>query len=369
MKFYIETYGCTTNKFDSEALAGQLAGAGHELAENEEEADLVIVNTCTVINTTSQKILHRISEIKKPLLVAGCMAQVQGRRVLKANPSAGLLGTFAVSKVCGAVERVMRGEHVMVTGRVDGDATALPCHHFDGEIVPVVIARGCLGECAYCITRLARGTLESFGIDGITEAVRKAAEAGAKEIRLTSQDNGVYGVDRGTDLAELLNAVTKVPGDFKVRVGMMNPAGVLKILPMLVEAFVPKKIRRFAHIPVQSGSDKVLGEMKRDYRVADFEKVVGEFRKALPGISISTDIIVGYPTETYEDFLESVELVKRVRPEVLNITRYSPRPGTESAGLKNLDSKLVKERSRVLTKVHRSFVQKNYEGKSSVDGE
>jgi len=279
---------------------------------------------------------------------------VQKKGILEVKPEANLLGTFAISEVCKVVEKIGKGEHIVELGKIDKEKTALPCHHFDPKVVPVVISRGCLGKCSYCITRFARGSLESFSIESVVSAVRAAVENGAEEIQLTSQDNGVYGFDIGTDLTELLGKVVEVDGDFQVRVGMMNPSGALKILPKLLEVYRSEKIKRFLHVPVQSGSDKVLKEMKRDYCVADFEKIVKEFRTNFPGISISTDIIVGYPTETEKDFEKSVELLKRVKPEVLNITRYSPRPGTESTGLKNLDTSVAKERSRILTEIHKN---------------
>jgi len=160
-----------------------------------------------------------------------------------------------------------------------------------------------------------------------------------------------------TNLAKLVGNVCEVDGEFVVRVGMMNPTYVKngQMLGELIDAMKNDKVQKFVHIPVQSGSDDVLNAMRRGYVVADFEKIVAEFRAEIPDIIVSTDVIVGFPTESEEDFAATVELVKRTRPEKVNISKFGARPGTDAAKMKQLDVKVVNERSRILHEVISSF--------------
>ncbi|HTD81359.1 MAG TPA: radical SAM protein, partial [Thermoplasmata archaeon] len=186
-----------------------------------------------------------------------------------------------------------------------------------------------------------------------------------RDIKLTGQDTAAYGMDTGTSLAELLNAITRIPGEFRVRVGMMDPLTALPILDDLIRAYSPGTVYKFLHLPVQSGDDGILDAMKREHTVAEFERIVAEFRRAIPEVSISTDIIVGFPGETEEAFDRTMDLLRRVRPDTVNITRFSPRAGTPAATMRDqVQGWRVKERSRRLTRlrmaiareIHESFV-------------
>ncbi|MCW3142170.1 MAG: tRNA (N(6)-L-threonylcarbamoyladenosine(37)-C(2))-methylthiotransferase, partial [Methanophagales archaeon] len=328
---------------DEMRMRAILRNAGHEIAETR-EADVVIVNTCTVTKRTELNVIKRLKELKKKgkeVVVAGCMAAAQPE----------------------LVKRILSADVTMVTPQdIYGYNQELD---FEGVIAIIPIAMGCVGKCSYCIVKRARGELRSYEPEKICKAVRSAVERGAKEIRITSQDCSAYGWDffgMGTKLPELLEMITSIKGDFKIRVGMMNPFTVIHILDELLNAFDSEKIFKFFHVPVQSGSDKVLGDMRRNYKAADFVGLVNSIRRRFKYSTICTDFIIGFPTETEEDFVSSLNLLETAKPEKVNITRFSPRPGTEASRLKDLLEREKKRRSRIFsTLYHRIALEKNKE--------
>ena len=215
----------------------------------------------------------------------------------------------------------------------------------------------CLGDCSFCITKLAKGNLQSFPKEDIINEIKKRIEEGYKRINLTSTDNGCYGLDINTSLVSLLKNITEIPGDFKIRIGMINPNYAKLYLNDLIKIYKSDKIIKFLHIPVQSGSNKILKDMNRKYKVQDFINVVSKFRKNILGINISTDIIVGYPTESEEDFEETLNLVKKIKPEVLNISKFTSRPGTKASRLKQLKTEEIKRRSVILTNLYKDYLR------------
>jgi MiaB/RimO family radical SAM methylthiotransferase len=217
-----------------------------------------------------------------------------------------------------------------------------------GAIGVVQVASGCVGRCSYCITRLARGRLVSAPPEAILDAVRRLVASGAYEIQLTGQDVAAWGLDRGESLPDLLQAIAEIPGRFSVRLGMMHPASVLGILEPLVDACTSDKIFRFLHLPAQSGSDAVLERMQRGYRAADVVRIADAFRERYPDMMISSDFITGFPGETDEDFRQTLDLLRRAAFVKVNVTRYSRRPGTPAAALKDLPERVRKVRSRAL---------------------
>ena len=217
------------------------------------------------------------------------------------------------------------------------------------EIVP--INEGCLGKCDYCKTKFARGHLRSYPIKDIVNHVRNAVNTGAKEIWLTSQDTACYGYDIDTNIVNLLRELIKIPKDFRIRLGMGNPDFLPDYLGELIEVYKSEKIYKFIHIPIQSGSDKVIKAMKRNYTIESFVNIVEKFKKHFPKITIATDIIVGYPDETDEDFEKTLELIKQMRFDVLNISRFWYRPDTLAAKKKKLPTLKVKNRGIRITKV------------------
>ncbi len=324
-RVYIETYGCRYNFGDTANLVEVLKHRGSTLVSTADEADVVILNTCTVVGSTERRMLRRLAQLReKNLFVTGCMPIVQRE---------------AISAIC--TPTIIPPKAIRAAYRNVGTVTG-------GGVGIVQIAQGCLGKCTYCITRSARGQLTSFSEDEIMKKVGAYIRAGTAEIQLTAQDASAWGRDTGRTLPELLVKVGELPGQFMIRVGMMNPATVSGILDSLVNAYASDHIFKFVHLPVQSGSDRILRQMGRGYTVEDFKTIVAAFRKKYPGITISTDIIVGFPGETDEDFSSSRALIERLRPNKVNVTRYSPRPFTGSFPEKDFSDAIKKDRSRIL---------------------
>ncbi len=357
--FTIETYGCAVNKADSEYMAGLLEEAGLISCK---DGDVLIVNTCTVKTPTERKILKRLQGLekeKRKVVVAGCLPSAQPD-VADLLKSFSFIGTN-IKDVVEAVEVTVRGERFVKIA--DGECSIdYPKKRMNNLIEIIPVASGCVGECSYCITRKARGVLKSNPIDKILGRVEKAVSGGAREIWLTSQDNGAYGLDSGETLPELLNEVCRVDGEFKIRVGMMNPDHVVDMLDALIESFRREKIYGFLHIPVQSGDDRVLRDMNRNYSVKDFIGVVSRFRKNIPRITLSTDVILGFPSEDDDAFRNTVELVEKIKPEVLNISRFWLRPGTAAGEFRQLPTRITKDRSRIIDGIFRDYaLEKNRE--------
>lgn len=355
MKVGILTYGCSVNRSDAELMASLLADAGFDVALESEEPKLIIVNTCVVKGPTESRIIRKLQDLEKAgksVVVAGCMPKAYPK-LLKRFPGFAVMGVNSLD-VVGIVKGYLSGKVAKIAGSKEKVLPKRIKYNRYVDIVP--ISEGCLGACAYCATKFARGNLVSYDPKLLIEEIRTSVKAGAKEVWLTSQDNGCYGFDIRTNLVELLKEVVKVPGDFKVRVGMMNPQHVLRFLDDLVEVFKNKKIFKFAHIPVQSGSDKVLKEMRRGYTTKDFERIVSAFRKAM-NITVSTDVIVGFPTETEKDFKETMGMMKRVDPDFLNLSRYWLRKGTIAGGMTQLPREVVAARSKEVAEFYAKSVK------------
>ena len=357
-KVVIETYGCTLNQADSRIMGRILKENGYEVeyGKYEGNADYLIVNTCTVKSPTENKIIYRLRKLKglgKKLIVAGCLASADTQKVINIVPDASIITTSNVNKIADVLKFIESGKNVVIDSynRIDKLQYGL---ENSSVIARIPISEGCLSNCSFCETKFARGPLNSFSEELILRAVKNALEQGSKEIELTSQDIGAYGADRKTNIAELLKKVVEVEGSFKVRVGMLNPEHLHKYFDELLEAYKSEKVYKFFHLPVQSGSNKILRDMNRRYTVEDFASYVSEIRKKL-NASIATDIIVGYPTESEDDFEKSVELIKEIRPEVVNISKFGARPHAPASRLKQLSGKTIKERSIILSRIAREI--------------
>ncbi len=344
VKVYVEAHGCTQNYGEARLIQGALAGRGHTITPSETEADAHVLVTCTVIETTERKMVRRMTELAryaKPLVVAGCMAAAQRDRIRAIVPQAKLLPPRKWPQIVELLDG----------GTACGDRAAeLESQTFGWHDAIVPIAQGCAGRCTYCITRVARGFVKSYPVADLVNQVRGYAERGVREIKLTGQDTAAYGRDTRTNLAELLQEIQAIPGDFRIRVGMADPLTVLSFVDDLVDAYGSEKVFKFLHLPVQSGDDEILEAMKREYRVADFEAIVAAFRRAYPGLTLSTDVIVGFPGETEVQFEKTMDLIRRVRPDIVNVTRFSAREGTPAATMPGrIVGWRVKQRSRRLT--------------------
>jgi len=187
-----------------------------------------------------------------------------------------------------------------------------------------------------------------------------AIKNNCKIIQLTSQDTGSYGLDKNTNLGYLLKNICRIEGDYKIRVGMMNPYTLMKNLNLIIDGFNNPKIFKFLHIPVQSGDNTILKKMNRKYTTKDFSFIINKFREKHSELTISTDIIVGFPSETNEQFDNSIKLIKKIQPDIVNITKFSARPLTKAKNIDGrVDTQIVKERSIILTKVCNDISKKN----------
>lgn len=348
MRVAIETYGCTMNQADSDIIRAYLSE--NFTMSSVEDADVVVINSCGVIDFTERKIIRRILELKnagKRVVLAGCLTRIS-KQALELADSA--ISPDNLDKVVDAVRSAFDGG-VHFLEWSNADKSCLQKLRNEGAIAIVSISEGCLGHCSFCATKFARGKLRSFSLSGILQEVENAVKLGFREIQLTSQDTGCYGLDKGDFmLPKLLEEISLIDGDFRVRVGMMNPQHARAQLDRLLNAFGSEKIYKFLHIPVQSGDNKVLEDMRRDHTVEDFLEVVDAFRNNFE-ITLATDIIVGFPTETEESFWKTYDLVQEVKPDIVNITRFSKRKGTPAEKLKEIPGWIVKERSRKLTEL------------------
>lgn len=348
-KIWVESYGCSASFADAEMISGLIVNGGHTLASSSKDSDLNLIVTCSVKDATANKMVNRIKRLKsKPLVVAGCLAKAEPKSVQKFSPNASLMGPNSIGKTLQIIDHTLSGRKEIELEDSDVTKTGLPKVRLNPVVGIVEIASGCMSDCTFCQTKLARGDLQSYRLGDIVRQVEYEVNDGCKEIWLTSTDNGCYGLDIGTTLPELVNKVAEIPKEFMIRVGMMNPMYMPKIKNDLVESFENDKVFKFLHVPVQSGSNDILHEMKRGHTAETFRDVVKRFRDRFDRFTISTDIIVGFPGETEQDFQDTIQLIKDTKPDVVNLSRYSQRPGTKAAEMVQLDVAQVKDRSKEL---------------------
>ncbi|MDR2856082.1 MAG: tRNA (N(6)-L-threonylcarbamoyladenosine(37)-C(2))-methylthiotransferase [Methanomicrobiales archaeon] len=357
-RIYIHTAGCTYNHGDSHKLQDILRAHHISTVDSLSEATAVIVNTCTVIAKTEREMLRIFREVtkqEKALYITGCMPVVQREEILEI-----VTPIFITSDEIHAL-------HTQVTHRC-----GVAHRPFQNNAIAIVqIASGCLGTCQYCLTRFARGPLVSVPVHQICSEISFAISNGAVEIQLTAQDMSAYGMDRTghSQLAELLHAITEIAGDFRIRVGMMNPRTLHPVAKEVAAAFSHKKIFSFAHIPIQAATDHLLAAMDRGYTVSTFLDTIHLFEQTVPDLLIGTDIIVGFPGETENDIDALLSLLQTIKPYRLNVTRYSPRKGTPAYQLYDMPDRFKKERSRriistfhkIRSECNKHLIQKEFE--------
>ena len=348
-KIFVEAYGCSASFADSEMISGLIVNGGHTLATDSTDSDLNLIVTCSVKDTTANKMMHRIKSLKtKPLIVAGCLPKAEKENVEKFTENASLLGPNSLGKTLDVINSTLSGTKQIALEDSDLSKVGLPKVRLNPTVGIVEIASGCMSECTFCQTKLSKGDLSSYRLGDIVRQVETEIKEGCKEVWLTSTDNGCYGLDIGTDLPTLVNSVSEIKEDFMIRVGMMNPMYMPRIKEKLIESYDNDKVFKFLHIPVQSGSDKVLNDMKRGHTSQTFREIVKKTKEKFENFTISTDIIVGFPSETEEDFQKTVTLLEETKPDVVNLSKYSARPGTDAAELKQIDAAEIKRRSKVI---------------------
>lgn len=363
-KVWIEAYGCSASIADYEMIGGMMKEAGFGMATSPDDASLSVIVTCSVKDTTEHRMLDRIRSLTKsgmPLVVAGCLPKADRAKVEALNPSAGLLGPGSIDKVVDVATSALSGVKRVALEDTGRDKVNVPRVRINPVVSIVEIASGCLSECTFCQTKLAKGKLQSYRVGDIVRQIESDVRSGCREVWLTSTDNGCYGLDIGTDLVELLSACASVPGDFMIRLGMMNPMYLPRMLDRLANIFrEEEKLFKFIHIPVESGSNDVLREMKRGHSAETYLKAVRLFRQRLPEMTIATDVIVGFPGETSDDFKKTLSIIQDSEPDIVNISRYGARPGTEAARRKSdrVSSKVAKSRSMELTRLAREISRK-----------
>jgi MiaB-like tRNA modifying enzyme len=353
MKVYMETFGCTFNQADSQIMAGLLEEKGAEIVKSIGEADVIILNTCYVKQPTEQKITNHIQKIQdqfpqKKLLIAGCMVDIDPRKLEKLAPNAGWIGARRIKSAPEVVEAVMMGDLKRETGNGNEIKTCLPRMRFNPFIHILQICEGCLGKCSYCCTRFARGRLQSYPSSLLRSEAEHAVADGCMEIQLTAQDTAAYGRDTGKTLFDLINQITSIEGDFKVRVGMMHPQNIKNDLESIINSFKNEKVYNFLHLPLQSGNNQVLSDMNRGHSVEEYLEIVNEFKSEIPELSLATDIIIGYPTEDEAAFQDTLDVISEIHPDFLHISKYHHRPGTSASLMDEIDHKVMKKRSRSL---------------------
>ena len=358
LKVFIRNFGCSANTADSEVLAGCLSQAGFQLTTSESEANVIIYNTCAVKGPTENRIINAIKQAPKgkKLIVAGCLPMISFERLLREVRFDGAVGPSVGKGIVDVVFRVLAGEKVLELSNLNRKPDLdLPRIKSNPIISIVPVNYGCLGSCAYCCVVSARGHLRSYSVNQVAERVKSDFAAGTREFWITSQDTACFGRESGSNLAELLEALGGLKGDFKVRVGMMTPNMVVDMQDKLISSFKSDKILKFLHLPVQSGDDETLKRMRRFYTTKDFKCIVDAFRSGFPDLTLATDIIVGFPGETTQAFEKTLKLIEQVKPDVTNVSKFFARPKTAAAQIQEglVDREEIKRRSAVAAELAR----------------
>jgi tRNA-2-methylthio-N6-dimethylallyladenosine synthase len=365
---YIKTYGCQMNERDSEQVSKMLVERGYRMVEAEGEADVILLNTCSVRDMAEQKAIGKMGMLRKlrktrPHLVLGylgCMAQARGESLLQTSPHVDLVvGTQKFHRVADYVHDLLQSrQHVLIddvrrpivdTDEEPGSQSTIREQELEtGQVTAFVsIMQGCNMHCAFCIVPQTRGSERGRPIAEIVAEVRSLAERGVKEVTLLGQIVNLYGrhefpkVDDKSPFVQLLEAVCAVDGIERVRFTSPHPIGYRDDL---IEAFsrLPKLVEH-VHLPLQSGSDRILKIMRRGYTAEKFQKLAERIRAARPGMAITSDIIVGFPGETDEDFQKTRDLCEAVSFDNAFVFRYSPRQNTPAATMEAQISEELKE--------------------------
>ena len=365
MKIFIKTYGCQMNERDSEALGAMLCRAGHVLTATESEADVMLFNTCSVRDAAERKAKGKIGFMRKykkakPDLiigVLGCMAQRLGDELLAELPHLDfVLGTGQLHQVPEIVNKLQQERRrIADTEFFPDEIEMLGAHGESSWSGQIAITRGCNRFCSYCIVPYVRGREVSRSRESIIAEAKEMVDSGVREILLLGQNVAAYGLngdirppaDDHSPFAELLEELNEIPGLLRIRytspyVSYFNR----RLISTLADC---SKVCRNIHLPLQSGSDTVLKAMNRQYTAASYLEKVAQLREAMPDLTFSTDVIVGFPGESEEDFNKTRQLMNEVGFEQAFIFKYSPRPGAKSAEIADTVSEEVKlERNNIL---------------------
>ncbi len=367
---FIQTYGCSANQNNSEIIKGILKQSGYEITNNPDIADIIIINTCIVKGKTETKIKRRIQDLSKEfpnklMIIAGCMPETDKESLKKINPKALLLGINHAKDIVKLIRdylenKLDKPKKEYYLSKQNEEKLCLPKISNNKLISIIQISEGCSGSCSFCKTKLAKGTLFSYPEDKILKQIENDLQQGAKEIWITSQDNASYNLDKGENkLPELLNKILSLKHNFKLRLGMMNPNHLYLILNEIIEIYKSPKIYKFLHIPIQSASNKILKDMNRYYQIEQVKEIIKKFKKEFPVITIATDIITGYPTETEESHKQNLEFINEFKPDVFNLSKFSSHKQTQAGKLPILDKEIINKRASELMELHRKTAMEN----------
>jgi tRNA-2-methylthio-N6-dimethylallyladenosine synthase len=344
-RVFLKTFGCQMNERDSEIISGMLGGKGYELAENESEADVILFNTCSVRQHAEDRVIGNLQKLasrrkKEPDLrigVLGCMAERHGEMLLKQYTQVDLVvGPNNIPDIPELIDRAMNGERVAATGNRKRPRKDASIGHKKGTLSDFVnIMYGCDNFCSYCIVPHVRGREISRKKKEIVEEVWALADKGCKEVTLLGQNVNSYGktLNSKTTFPDLLEAVNKVRGIERIRFVTSHPKDAGMSLFRAMRDI--EKVCENLHLPIQSASDKILDLMNRKYKYGDYLKKVEDYRKILPDGGLSTDIIVGFPSEKESDFEATKKALEEISFNSAFIFKYSPRPPAMSACLED----------------------------------
>ena len=362
-KVFIKTYGCQMNERDSEAVMCNLLENGHEITENEDSADVILLNTCSVREKAEQKAIGKASRIlnssngKKPTVgIIGCMAQNKGESLFDELPNLGLVvGTQKFHQVSDLLAQAKDNKKVIDLSEEVGSQNEIKHHvkQSKGPSAFVSIMQGCNMNCSFCIVPKTRGVERYRPMDEILEEVETLAESGVKEVTLLGQIVNAYGrgefprVDKKSPFVQLLEKIHALEDIKRIRFTSPHPISFGKDL---IEAFANlPKLGKYAHLPMQSGSNRILEAMNRPYKIEKFLKIVEQLREKVDGMRLSTDVIVGFPGETKQDFELTQKAFIQANFEMGFIFKYSDRSGTPSVGFENkIEQVELEKRNQVL---------------------
>lgn len=364
------TFGCSNNFAETEIMTGLAKKEGFELVESGE--DITIINVCNVKGPSINKAL-KILKDKKKAIITGCVNKHVVEKIKKIKKEVSILDTNHIKDIVNTLRLLEQNTYIEKWGQNKIIKCDLPKIRKNKIINILPIGSGCNYNCTFCATKLSKGKLFSFPEESIISEAKKSIKDGCKEIWITSQDTGAYGQDINKNLPALLNKILLIEGNYFIRLGMTNPNHIIKNIEEYIKIFKNPKMFKFIHIPVQSGSNKLLKEMKRPHKVQDYEKIIKKLKKAIPDMTISTDLIIGYPLETDNDFKKSMKLLEKTKPDVLNISKFWAMEGTKAKELKPLPSEIIKQRALETKKTFDKIALKNnkkwigWEGKILID--
>lgn len=356
-------YGCSANRAIAEGLIGILQRNGYQITESIKEAEVVVFNTCVVKQNTEHRMKSQLLWISqtKDIIVTGCLPVVMRDWVSQNLPHAKILFPEVANQIVNLLQNQPVEEIKIDNPLIWSRLYANGRFHYNPVVYVVEISRGCLGNCSFCIVKNAKGKLRSRSKETILSEISTALKNGCKEIWLTSQDTGTYGWDFSPKLylPSLINSITSLKGEFLVRLGMMTPITIKRFLTPLIEILKSEKVFSFLHLPIQSGSDSVLRSMRRKETRDYFMTLIDQLKQEVNELVLATDIIVGFPGESFEDFEVTKELVRKVKPEIVNVSKYTDRLGTLASQMPNkIPTNIKANRSKELSQLTRKIIRR-----------